>query len=216
MNTRKTWLSLLLLAGASGAQASLIDTASLWDQDHGTFPFGRPNTASIGQTFNTGAGNFVSGLAFYVKDELVGQPVEFEVWLARWDGEKAVAAGATRLALMSSDGSGGYQRFQVGQGAYVDPFADYLFFLTTSYSHFNQPDSEAWVGSLQEDGYLGGDLVFLNNGDQFDAAFSDSWNYWYDADLAFELNVSDVPEPAGLALFGLGLFAVAARRARRR
>lgn len=216
MKKHKALLSALLLAGASAAQASLIDTVGAWDGEHGTFPFGRPNTATIGQTFNTGTDNYLSQLAFYLSDDLVGQSVEFQVYLAEWDGEKAVAGTGEFLGQYNSDGSGSYARFDLSSlSVYLNQFSDYIFFLTTSYSNVGQPESEAWVGSLEEDSYLAGDLVYLNNGDQFDEVYSQSWNYWYDADLAFELTLTEVPEPTGMALMGLGLLALAARRNRR-
>ena len=219
MKLQKILLPALLLAGASAAHATTIDTTAGWDGDHGTFPFGRPNTATIGQTFNTGADNFLSQLSFHMRDEVVGQAVEFQVYLAQWDGDSALDGTAQMLGQFTTDGSGNYQAFDLSSlSLYLDTFSDYIFFLTTSYSFSGHGDSEAWVGSVESDGYAGGDLVFLNNGDQFGAVYSESWNYWYDSDLAFGLtldSVQAVPEPTALSVLGLGLIALAARRQRR-
>lgn len=218
MKLKNYLLPALLLVGATAAQASVIDTTAAWDGDHGAFPFGRPNTATIGQTFNTGENNYLEQLSFHLRDDLIGQTVEFQVYLAAWDGDSALDGTAQLLGQFITDGSGNYQMFDLTALALsLNTFSDYLFFLTTSYSFVGHGDSEAWVGSVVSDGYAAGDLVFLNNGDQFGDIYNENWSYWYDSDLAFGMTLSsiqDVSAPATLGLFGLGMIALMARRKR--
>ena len=91
MHKSSVFLSLVLVLGSwQVARGDLtIDTRPPGPD---FFPFGETNTATYGQTFTVQAGNtLMNSFTFLVNDNLNPDFVDFEAFVAPWDGTKAGA-----------------------------------------------------------------------------------------------------------------------------
>lgn len=204
-------LCAVLGAFAADASASVIDNTAITSS---IAPFGYSDTATYGQTVTVGADNVLNKFSMYLYGN--NQSLDFRGYVAGWDGSKATSilyTSATRtvtpgLGLMEFSFDTGNLSLTEGQ--------KYVLFLSVSdlgtqaYSTYNMPATN--------NSYAGGDFVFFNNGLDFGALTTRTWECpeCGFGDVAFKVAFSpstgNVPEPASLALLGLGFAGIAALR----
>ncbi len=204
------------MLGAGTAQALSIDTSG--GVHNPITGFGEPNAATIGQTFTVGADNVLDDFTFHVDDWLNPDFVDFEAYVMAWNGAMAAGPVLYQSAAMSTTnngGSGGFEAFTLNTGGLsLTNGAQYVAFFTVSNLFDGAPGTSA-VDAISSNNYAGGNLVFLNNGNNFGLLTTIGWSQIPSFDLSFQMNLSTaVPEPGTLLLMGLGLAGAALLRRR--
>jgi hypothetical protein len=212
----------LLLAGRGQAWADfVIDTTPFWDNSTSITAFGVPNTATYGQTFIAPAANVLQSYTFYLKGNSDVQLL-VKGYVFAWSGSLFGGSGngqAVGAPLYSSPtsisytGDNTFQAVTVNTGGLsLTPGNHYVMLLTVS----NPSDYSASTGATgwgdtnfqhvaNDDG---GGFVFYNNGNNFSALNSSTWDNFADfGDLAFKARFTSVsaPEPGSLTLLGFGV-----------
>lgn len=200
-------LALAALGGFSGAANATLYSNS---NDAGSiFSFGYPDTTSYGQTFNVGVASTVQDWTFYATGGSAGN---LELVIANWDGSKAVGPAVYTSSLFSYTGGAEALAFS-GINAALSA-GSYIAYITTA--GVGAPASSVALAGSNSNGGLGGSFRFLNSNNVDPLTLNNSWNSWYIPNMQFAANivegVSNVPEPATLALFGLGILGISAMR----
>lgn len=213
---RKTLATTLLLAASGLASAATIDTTSAWDGSSSLQPFGFPNTATYGQVVKA-AGSQLDAFSFLVD---LPDALTFKAYVYAWDGAKATGSALYTSAVTSDNGKG-YNSvgFNTG-GTAVSSGQNYVLFFSISELYAaNDQSGTGTFATVDASTYADGDMYWFNNEDRFADLTSQSWAKWINGDFAFTASFSDgnhqnVPEPAALALLGLGVLGLAVNRRR--
>ncbi|MBW4492144.1 MAG: PEP-CTERM sorting domain-containing protein [Oscillatoria princeps RMCB-10] len=207
----------LLALGVPGkAQAgTLIDTTPGWNGSSDITSLGEPNTATYGQTFTVGSDNVLNDFSFWVNDVPSAGPdsTDFAAYVMEWDSANYRAKGDIlyQSGMQSTTGAAGMEKFVFNTGGTaLTSGKQYVAFLSAS-KFFDGVRGSSDVGWIGKNVYNGGDFVFSNNGANFSALTSSSWDNWgfQNTDMAFQASFSQasasVPEPSsmlGLLAFG--------------
>jgi hypothetical protein len=211
----------LTVAGAGSVRADLIDTTPTWNGTSGVSEFGNVpklfgGKSTIGETFTTGAVNTtLNSFTFYLndyqgKDGNTAHPVTFQAYVMAWNGTSATGP-VLYTSPVETASTGGMQPFTFStNGLQLNPNQQYVAFISVS-GDTNSKFAGAKVGAVKGNPYSGGELVSLNNGNNFSAVTSSTWKSHPKVDAAFQANLSDPPAnsspaPGGLTLglFGCG------------
>ena len=238
MTVRSVLAFTVLLAAPVSAQTT-IGTTSFWDGLMQVQPFGKPNTATYGQTFVVpSSDNVLNSFSFFLRDLGGGPDLEFQGYVAAFDPTIGVSrivganlfTSAVRSGPSTTDTFTRYD-FDTG-GLSLTPGSTYVAFLSAS-GHFGAiplTDAITAWGQIQTaaiDPYPDGHFVFNNNGDDFSLLSTTAWTSFDGGDLAFEMQFTNgaepsspgvVPEPSTVVLMGtgLGLLGMGVVRKRRR
>jgi hypothetical protein len=235
--TVRSFLAFTVLLAAPVSAQTTIETTSFWDGLMQVQPFGKPNTATYGQTFVVPSSDPVlNSFSFFLRDLGGGPDLRFQGYVAAFDPTigvtRVVGANLFESAIRSGPttiGSFTRYNFDVGDLA-LTPGATYVAFLSAS-GHFGViPLSNATAswGQIQTDAidpYGPGHFVFNNSGDDLSLLSTTSWLSFDGGDLAFELQFAGgaepsgptvVPEPSTVLLVGTGMAILLLGIARRR
>lgn len=207
--------TVLLFAAIASADIITSDVNS-WNYINA---FGEPNTATYGQTFELEAGddNVLNSIGWYMKDSYVGpsNSIDFGLYIYEWDGTKITGDAVFESEMLTVVPSGNTQHVVVETGNLVlETETQYVWFGSTSDYFDNTYGFASWE-VVSGDEYGNGQMVYINNGDDFGLLSSQNWNP-VDWDLSMEMEFSaQVPEPATVSLMMagfLGLTGMALRR----
>lgn len=217
-----------LLATPLAAQTT-IETTSFWNGSFNVFPFGKPETATYGQSFTVPVGDDVlQSFSFFLRDIGAGNQLLFQGYVSAWDGTAFHLTGPLLYTSGIQNGppaGGGFTRYDfVTGGTTLVSGQVYIAFLSVS-GHFGDiAPAEAGTdwGYLGVNEYAGGGFWFQNSLDDFSVLSTNEWTSFGGDDLAFELQFDQggptvIPEPATVVLLGtgLGILLLGARRRRK-
>lgn len=183
--------------------------------------FGQPNTATYGQTFvapNSYLDSYTVSLTAY------GVPLNFQFDVMAWGGTSATGGFLYQSAVATDSVNGVDQSFTFTPDLALTKGDTYIALINESNLNSNDPGAE--VDGSEGTDPLGGQFVFLNNGDDGANLLSDldggGWwtNGWTPNNLAYTAVFSSsasVPDKnSSLYLMAAGLATLAAVAFRRR
>ncbi len=205
------------LTSSAFAGITTVDNLTSWNGTDAISEFGVPDTSTYGQTFVTpNATDTMLHTYEFKLHEIEGGIQDFNFYIMAWDGAKA-----TGSVLYKSD-----SMFILPTGRdYVDYVAapelnlidgqQYVAFISTVESNRSLGTNlaeQAFQTNGSGDSYTGGAFVYLNT---FEGNWTtDNWNTTFAfGDTAFKaVFCNPVPEPASMAVLGMGAIALIRRR----
>lgn len=189
-------LATILLSAPAGAQN--IDTTPFWNGTTFISSFGRPNTATYGQTITADSSSRrLTSFTFNVSRQS-GADIPFQAYVYAWDSVNRRATGSALFEspVMTVTGTG-YAAYKVSTGLLsLTPGHQYVLLFTTT--NIPGASGSARYGSVGTNTqYAGGQFVFINNGSLGLGSLTSSTWAFIPQDLAFA------------ATFGLPYFSLA-------
>jgi large repetitive protein len=166
-----------ILSNGNGIPTT-IDTVPSWDGEGSLQPFGESNTATYGQTFTVQEGsNVLQSFEIYLNDQTNPDAVDFAFYIMAWDGEKATGSVLYESLPQTSAGADGFEKFTFNTGGLtLVPGQQYVAFVNAS-NFFDGLEGTAVQGTVwSSDPYAGGSFVYFNNGSDFGALTTNSWD----------------------------------------
>jgi hypothetical protein len=205
-------LASLLLATANPAAAATIDTTG---SDQGTISsFGIPDTATYGQTFTvTGAETYLEDFSLFLRNRTSGSTsLDLKGYIGTWTGTRLgtlLFSGASQ----TMNAAGTQQQFLFDTELQLAAGQQYVAFLSVSEL---DGQSQSQFGMPRSGDAIPGSFVFINNGADETKWTSADWQTTFAGanDVFFTATFvstpsAAVPEPASVALIGLGFAAIA-------
>ncbi len=176
---RKSICLISCLFAVEVVNAAVIDT-SPGLTGLGIAHFGESNTATFGQTFTViGSETTLVSFSFRFNDLLDPDFVDFAAYLYEWDGGKAMGPELYSSGMLSStnnNGTDGMELFTFNTGGItLMSGIKYVAFLSASRFFDGLEGTSGWDLSAS-DIYSEGEMVFDNNGSDFDDLFSSNWD----------------------------------------
>ena len=192
-NGKAFWLGgAALLALSASANAENIDTTPQWNGSTFISSWGVPNTATYGQTITpTATQSRLSGFTFYLGKTGGSTVPQYQAFVYQWDAVNKKITGPALFSsgLITAPSGAAFTPVTINTGNVVlSPSQQYVLFLTTS-TKVGQSEASYKYGSVANTAYSGGNFVFQNNGTNFSALSSTTWNS-IAQDLAFQAFLS--------------------------
>lgn len=222
-NFRRSTAALMIATFYSATPAtSAAQTLDLSQNELTISPFGKASTATYGQTFMTAGGfNTLQNFSFWLNDGFDSQnaaDVRFKAYIMQWDATNGHATGPVLYSSgLQSGPSGASQRYDFITGPLLlNGGSQYVAFLSASGLFASMPATATTEMEITVEGtYTGGQFVYADNGDDFDALSSTEWDFWNNTPelqthffAEFSGDVSVVPEPSTVLLLAIGLSAM--------
>ncbi len=176
--------------------ATTIDTTfPAWDTSSSVSTFGRPNSATYGQTVTVPVVDLTLVEMQMAFDGLNQVAVSFRPYLYDWDGTKATGPALWTGPLETADTTAGYQTFTWVPNVTGVAGDTWVFFVSTSAD--SGPDAGGkWAQPQNQNLYAGGAFVFINNGSDPSGWTTDPWTQNFlgsGADMTFSATWQQEP-----------------------
>lgn len=183
-----------VVAVSAAHAATTIDTVSAWNGFETIGSWGKPDTATYGQTFTAPVESRLDSFTFYLNNSVA---TPFGAYVYAWNGSSITGSALYASGQLTTSGSGTLQPFTINTGGIsLTPGSSYVAFFSTSGYQALGGNQGRW-GLVGSNPYSGGDFVYYNNGDSF-SLLTNSWTVAsFFGDLAFTMNFSGLGCPVG-------------------
>lgn len=214
MNKRFVHLCVICF-GVAAAQAIPFDNSTI---SQTISSLGYPNAATFGQTFTAPTANVLDDWTIYLQNAW-GTPQSFKFYLMAWNGSEAAGpilyqSGLETVAVNQTTFP--ITAFTVAPDLALTAGKQYVIFINES--GLNTPT----IGFINQGGNststsLGGNFVYLDNGDNFSLVTTEPWKRELNPDIpetAYKADFSSqVPDSgSSIVLMSLGIGVLAAMR----